>query len=211
MRKLLLILWLLMPVGAAAYHLGPGQDALRLDAAAVLIAEAEEHVARAEALPASEGELAATGAWAEAEAAYEEALALLPDELVATRRGVRLERAKCRMLVTELPEANADLTDLVHELASDPGADPTTLREARRALASSEYYMTWLMRLEGLGRDEWEPRIESARQLYKLLADQAAERGDGAAVERGQEDLESAIRLARMDLTELQGLPLPGQ
>ncbi len=211
MRKLLLILWLLMPVGAAAYHLGPGQDALRLDAAAVLIAEAEEHVARAEALTASEGELAATGAWAEAEAAYEEALALLPEELVTTRRGVRLERAKCRMLVTELPEANADLTDLVEEVASDPGADPTTLREARRALASSEYYMTWLMRLEGLGRDEWEPRIESARQLYKLLAEEAAERGDGDAVERGQEDLESAIRLARMDLTELQGLPLPGQ
>ncbi len=26
--------------------------------------------------------------------------------------------------------------------------------------------MTWLMRLEGLGADEWEPEIESARQTY---------------------------------------------
>ena len=35
--------------------------------------------------------------------------------------------------------------------------------------------------------------------------------GDEALLRRGQEDLESAIRLARMNLSELQGLPLPSQ
>ena len=34
---------------------------------------------------------------------------------------------------------------------------------------------------------------------------------DEAAAQEYQEDLESAIRLARMDLAELQGLPLPSQ
>ena len=83
--------------------------------------------------------------------------------------------------------------------------------EAREALANAQYYMTWLMRLEGLSNDEWEPEIESARQSYKLLAEQDDARGDQAAAQRHREDLESVIRLARLDLSELQGLDLPKQ
>ncbi len=41
MRRLVLILWLLVPVGAGAYHLGPGQDHMRLDEAARFVAEAQ--------------------------------------------------------------------------------------------------------------------------------------------------------------------------
>jgi hypothetical protein len=67
------------------------------------------------------------------------------------------------------------------------------------------------MRLEGAPREEWEPEIEGARQTYKLLAGQAEERGQDELGARLRQDLESAIRLARMDLTELQGLPLPSQ
>ena len=64
------------------------------------------------------------------------------------------------------------------------------------------------MRLEGVSRAEWEPEIEAARQHYALL-----ENGAGSVADKGryQYDLASAIRLARMDLTELQGLPLPSQ
>ena len=71
--------------------------------------------------------------------------------------------------------------------------------------------LTWLMRLEGLGREAWEPEIEAARQNFKLLAEQAEKSGDRVAAQMRKEDLESAIRLARMDLSELQGLPLPSQ
>ena len=35
--------------------------------------------------------------------------------------------------------------------------------------------------------------------------------GDETSTKKNQEDLEAAIRLARMDLSELQGLPLPSQ
>ena len=97
------------------------------------------------------------------------------------------------------------------ELAADPAADPTLLADARSTLANSQYYMTWLMRLEGLGREAWEPEVEAARQNYKLLAEEAEKRGDAAAAKKHREDLEASIRLARMDLSELQGLPLPSQ
>jgi hypothetical protein len=67
------------------------------------------------------------------------------------------------------------------------------------------------MRLEGQPAEVWEPEIEGARQNYRLLAEQAAARGDAGALKKNQEDLESSIRLARMELSELQGLPLPSQ
>jgi hypothetical protein len=67
------------------------------------------------------------------------------------------------------------------------------------------------MRLEGYQREDWEPEIEAARQNFSLLAEQAEAGGDAAGARRHEEDLESAVRLARMDLAELQGLPLPSQ
>jgi hypothetical protein len=59
------------------------------------------------------------------------------------------------------------------------------------------------MRLVGLSADEWEPEIERARQTYRLLTEQAESAGNQIAVKRYREDLESAIRLARLDVGEL--------
>ncbi len=114
------------------------------------------------------------------------------------------------MFAKQLPEASADLDVLVAECRTDKQADPALLADAREALANAQYYMTWLMRLEGFPRDEWEPEIEGARQTYRLLAEQAEPTGDRSAKQR-KEDLESAIRLARMEPGELQGLPIPKQ
>jgi hypothetical protein len=211
MKKQLLALWFLMPVAAGAYHLGPGQDRMLLDDAAEKIEEAEGHARKAAILAIGNGDRAATDEWAAANVAYQEALALLPDEEVQARRRLRLERAKCRMMISELPKANAELLVLVDELVADDDADRELLRDTRHSLANSQYYMTWLTRLEGAGREEWEPRIEAARQTFKLLLEEAAEEGDEDRQRRSREDLEAAIRLARLDLTELQGLPLPSQ
>ncbi len=194
MRLLLLVSWLMVPVLFGAYHYGPGQDRLRLDDVADQVAQAERHVAAEE--------------WADAVEAYEEALRLLAPEQVAASRRLRLERDKAQMLAKQLPEANLDLKNLVDELRADKKAEPKLLTEALTALASSQYYMTWLMRLEGLSQDIWEPEIEAARQTYRLLAEEAKSEG---ATRRYTEDLESAVRLARMDPGELQGLPLPSQ
>ena len=53
--------------------------------------------------------------------------------------------------------------------------------------------------------------IEVARQHFRALAERAEKNGDATTLKLRQENLESAIKLARMDLTELQGLPLPAQ
>jgi hypothetical protein len=197
MRILLLAAWLLMLPVAFAYHLGPGQARMTLDATAAQLAAADRCAGEKD--------------YAAAVDKYDQALKLLPADRKADARRIRLERAKAMMLAKKLPEAHADLKALVDELQEDPGAEAALLAEARSVMANSQYYVTWLMRLEGLGRDEWEPEIESARQTYKLLAEQAERRGDPAAAQTHREDLESAIRLARMDLSELQGLPLPSQ
>jgi hypothetical protein len=197
-RILFLTGWLLLGgVAAVAHWFGPGVDGRRLDAAA-------RHVRAAEAA-------AAEADHARAVEEYAAAMKELPDGRPAEARKIRLERAKAQMLAKQLPDAHGDLRALVDELATDAAADPAVLAEARSAQANSQYYMTWLMRLEGLGRDQWEPEAEGARQTYKLLADDAARRGDAAAVTKHGEDLEASIRLARMDLSELQGLPLPSQ
>ena len=80
--------------------------------------------------------------------------------------------------------------------------------DIRSTLAGSQYYMTWLLRLEGEPREKWTPLIEGARQNYRLLAEEA---GDEKTAEQRRKDLDSTIRLARLDLSELQGLPIPTQ
>jgi hypothetical protein len=197
MRKFLFLLWLLLPVTALAYHYGPGQERMTLDTVAHILAEADQHATRKE--------------WQEAIGKYDAALQRLPAERKAEARRIRLERAKAQMLTAQLPKAHEELEALVDELAADKNAESNVLTEGREALASAKYYMTWLLRLEGHSREVWEPEIESSRQLYRLLAEQAANSGDAKLVARRQEDLESAIRLARLDLNDLQGYPLPSQ
>lgn len=197
MRTLLFVGWMLVALGGACWHYGPGQERLTLDRVSQILRNADGYAANEQ--------------WEEAEAAYAEALGLLPPEKVAEARRIRLERAKAAMLAHQLPDAHASLKSLVDEMQADQAADAKVLAEARSAMANSQYYMTWLMRLEGLQREAWEPEIEAARQAYRHLAEQAEAQGDAAAAKRHQEDLESAVRLARMDLSELQGLPLPSQ
>ncbi len=197
MRILILLAWLLVPVAVAAYHLGPGQERMVLDDAALAISNAQGHVDQRQ--------------WVPAVKCYDTALNLLPAEKVSQRRRLRLERAKAQMMAKGLPEAHQELIALVDNLRENEGADPELLAESRAALANSRYYITWLMRLEGAPRDEWEPEIEASRQTFRALAEEAVESGDQDDADRYRADLESSIRLARMDLSDLQGLPLPSQ
>ena len=211
MRKLILFLWLLVPVTVGAYHYGPGQDRIRADRAAEMAARAEKAARDAALVADVQGDLAAKTYWAEAVDAYTEAIELLPNDRVDEGRALRLELAKAQMFVSGLPEARRNLEILVEELTGDEDADADLLADARGALANAQYYTTWLMRLEGAPRDEWEPEIEASRQNYKLIAESATEAGDEKLAMLSSENVESAIRLARMDLSELQGLPLPSQ
>lgn len=194
MKTLLITLWCLLPIGLAAFHFGPGQDLLKFDDTEAQLAQAREAVANEE--------------WGEAVETYQDALAMLPRQEKQLAYQIRLETAKAMMLNKQLPTARQDLAKLVTDL-DDDGAAPQKLRDAARsALANARYYMTYLMKLEGLPDTAWEPEIEAARQEYKLLATSAA---NSELAKRSADDLESAIRLARMDPAELYGLPIPSQ
>ncbi len=208
MRRLILLAWLLLPVAAGAYHYGPGQEHLADDRTADLVEVAQAAASKARAVAAIEGDTAAKSLWVEADEAYAEALASVRNEHVALSRTLRLERAKAQMFASKLPDARRDLEQLVGELVEDQSADPALVAGAREALANAQYYNTWLMRLEGAPREEWEREIDASRQNYRWLAEQSA---DDAGSKKAKENLESAIALARMDLEELQGLPLPSQ
>lgn len=197
MRGVLLAVWVLVPVLASAYHYGPGQQQMQLDEVQALLVAARLHVAQGQHDKAVDD--------------FTAALAKMPAERETETRRVRVERAKAMLLSQQLPKAFDELTLLIPELQKDPRTDPALLADARQSLANAQYYLTWLMRLEGDPRTEWEPEIEGARQAYRLLAEQAQARGDAAKVKEHQEDLEATIRLARMDLSELQALPLPSQ
>ena len=197
MKKLVLLVWLMLPVLVGFYHFGPGQEKALLDGLNMVLAQADRNAADQD--------------WSSAEAQYEVALSLLPNDRTQDAQRIRLEIAKVQMQNKKLPVAHQSLKALVDELADDPAADQPLLAESRAALANSQYYMTWLMRLEGQPKDRWEPEIEAARQTYRLLAVQAEELGDTSSAKANREDLESVIKLARMDLSDLQGLPLPSQ
>ena len=211
MRKLFVLVWFMIPVAAAAYHFGPGQEAMVLDQVDQLIAEAESHAAQAEQLSATSGNDAARDHWSRAERAYSLALQELPGNALPTQRRLRLERAKVQMFLSQLPSAHDDLVSLSDELAADSTADSKLISDTRDALANSQYYMTWLMRLEGASREIWEPKAEAARQNYKWLVEESQQNLDAESVASHQQNLEATIRLARMDLQELQGLPIPNQ
>ena len=198
MRNILLSCWLVLPVGAWAYHEGPGRDCAALEATSAVAAAAYE--------------AAEAGDWELAVREYQAALEALPadpdayDERVGHR--LVLELNKARMQSQGLIEARDELASLVETMQAAPDADDTLLRDARQALARAQFLKTWLMRLEGLDRKVWEPEIEAARQNWRWLAEQAPTEAEQTL---HCEDLEAAVRLARMEMEDLQGLPLPSE
>lgn len=191
MRILLATLWFLLPLGFAAYHFGPGQELVKFDQTESLLAEARSAVAAED--------------WPAAIDSYQKALAKLPKSHKEAALRIELEIAKAKMQNSGLPEAREELASLVDRINEAPSL-PADLREdALSTLANARYYMTYLMKLEGLPASEWEPEIEAARQEYKLLAQTGADQDKHLA------NLESAIRLARAEPTDLYGLPIPNQ
>ncbi len=197
MRGILLSTWLLIPALAGAYHYGPGQTRMKLDATQDSLHAARQCVAQENFQAAVEH--------------FNDALSQLPDGHMAEERRIRIERAKAQMLSRQLPAAYDELVVLVPQLQEDEETDPKLLADGEAALASAKYYLTWLMRLEGKPRAEWEPEIDGSRQLYRLLAEKVRNTSDETQLREREEDLEAAVRLARLDLSELQALPLPSQ
>lgn len=195
MKILILTLWCLLPLGLLAYHYGPGQDQAALDLTADALQSAEKHLAAEQ--------------WPAAIADFESALATLPENHEPEAQRIRLELNKARMNSGGLPIARTELAELVDEI--DANSQPELHRDALDALSNARFHMTYLMKLEGLPDTDWEPEIEAARQERKQLFQLAHAAGDSERAARHADDLESAIKLARMDPEDLYGKAIPKQ
>lgn len=191
MRKLFILIWLILPLIFATYHFTKGEKQVTKDEAQSLIDQGYDHYEKEN--------------YGEAIELFGKALSKLTEKQLPTQRRVRLERAKARMQHSELPKAREELQALIKDLEGDQKADQQLLRDARSAFAYSRYYMTYLMKLEALPREVWEPEIEAARQEYKLLAQQS----EGEESKGYTQDLEASIRLARADIDDLTGRAIP--
>ena len=191
-KNLLIFLWVLAPVALLAYHYGPGQAGLAREEAKASIQAAMDFKAKEQ--------------WPQAIDAYNEALAALPQNETAKRHQLQLARANARIYVGELPEAMLEMEHLLDETVE--GSDNDLQNKVRSSLASAQYYTGWLMRLELAEKKEWMEPLEKARQNFRLLAEQT-DKTNAKASEDHQKNLEAVVRLARMDLSEVQALPLP--
>lgn len=200
MRRYVIAAWCFVPVLFLGFHYGaPGKRLQTLDQVDQLLYQAKLSIDQDE--------------WKVAVEKYDQALGMMPPELTAQTRKILLEKCKAQMMAEQLPQAHSTLQGLLDDMLAEPAEKQNValIRETRSSLASSQYYMTWLMRLEGEPQERWMPEIESARQHYKLLAEELEKAGNKQQARKYEEDLESSIKLARMDLSELQGLPLPSQ
>ena len=191
-KNLFILLWALAPVALLAYHYGPGQTGLAREDAKASIQAALDFEAGQQ--------------WQQAIDAYNEALTTLPDTEPAKRQQLQLARANARIYIGELPEAMLAMEHLLNETAK--GSNSNLESKVRSSLASAQYYTGWLMRLELAEKKEWKEPLEKARQNFRLLAEQTA-KTDAKASGDHQKKLEAVVRLARMDLSEVQALPLP--
>jgi hypothetical protein len=187
MKTAFFLIWLAIPLVWLGWHYGPGQEHLKLDAS-------DRAVKQARAAGSVEDQLKG----------WDAAASALPATETNQLRRLRLARTEVQANNRLMADAVRDLETLYNEMKDDPTAEAQVLDRVQEQLAGLKYAMTWLMRLEGRPQEDWEPEIESARQHFRHLAEKG---GEGSA--RWQRNLESTIRLARVDLLELQGQPLP--
>lgn len=197
MRTLLIVGWLFAGLAGVIYHFGPGQEHLEVDRINSVLDKARTNVSLKN--------------YQTALLQFDKVLADLPPEKTEVAQRVLLEKTKTQMMSAQLPAARSTLETLLTDLRNEDNADPGLVADVQSTLANAQYYVTWLMRLEGQPEEEWMPEIEAARQHYTELNTSASKRGDASTAKRAAQDLESAIRLARMDLNDLQALPLPSQ
>lgn len=188
-KKVLFAVWLLAPIPLLGLHFGPGQQAANGDQVATSINAA---------LDAEAAER-----WDDAVDHWREAQGEVPADAVDEAMRIALSAEMARVYAGELPEA-LEATAALFDEAVERDASEKVQREIRGQLAAMHYWAAWLMRLEGAAAEEWEPVSEQARQHFRILAEtKSPDR------EAHQRNLEAVIRLQRMDLSELQGLPLP--
>lgn len=194
MKKFLVLVWLLLPLPLVVLHFGRGQQWLALDRAHTLVRQ---------------GQLAERAEdWARADADYLEAARGIPPENRDLKLRLDLARIRTRYRMGDAVAAIDQSDKLVNDpaLAAMP---PEFQRESRELAGRIHYYAAWVMRLEGARRELWMEEAELSRQNFRLVAEKSSADGEREQAARQQENLESAVQLQRLSLTELMARPLP--
>jgi tetratricopeptide (TPR) repeat protein len=234
-RRLLMLVWLLIPVAFVYFHYGPGQALLAYDKAARLVKSAER-------LEAKANNDFSVESWRRVSEEYQKAYELIPPENVHLAQRIGLSVANAKMYQGELYEAMQQLDKLMEEAVKTEA--PTEFRDqVRETLARSQFGAAWVMRLEGAESRDWLAQAEKARQNFRVLAEdslaqkQAVELQKQAAGRQKpvansvdvqkpagnpiskpltaidpvihQKNLEATIRMEHLDASVLKGLPLP--
>lgn len=194
MKRWLLLLWLLLPLPVIVWHYGPGQRWLARDRANALIGRGQQSESGKD--------------WAAAETLYREAVARIGNTDPAVRARLDMALVRCRFRQGGAVEAIEE-ADRILAGPGFAGLPEPLQREARELAGRIHYYAAWVMRLEGAQRDLWMEEADLARQNYRLLTESSMSAGLAQYGAAQQTNLESAVRLQRMSLTELMGKPLP--
>jgi hypothetical protein len=194
MKKYLVLLWLLLPLPLVVLHFGRGQRWLALD-------KAHAYVKQAEIAEEKED-------WQQADQHYRDAAKLAATEDPGLRLRLDLAQVRTRFRMGDAMAAN----DSAERLLNDPAMSKMPVdfqRESRELSGRIHYYAGWVMRLEGASRELWMEEAELARQNFRLLSEQSAAAGDTEYSASQHENLESAVQLQRLSITELMARPLP--
>ena len=195
MRSLLLVCWILAAIGGILFHLGPGQEFAATDQLSSMLDHAYHD--------------ALAGDHQEAFELYDHVLQTLPPEETLAVARVRLEKAKVLLESGSIAQAHHELSELNQIIEVEKDVPVPFQYEVQSALAATEFYGTWAMRLEGVPKDSWLPFVESARQRFRYLSEIPHPEDVRPAPVLDRQNLEVAIRLERMTEDELQGMPLP--
>lgn len=218
MRKLLVLLWLLAPVGLIYFHYGPGQRLLAYDRAARFVRQAEtlEVIANKHSSPEN---------WQSVVEAYQQAGKIIGEEEGLIARRIRLNTANAMMYQGQLYEAMQELDVLLEEAVKD-NLPETYAGQVRETLARCQFGAAWVMRLEGAETKSWTAQAEKARQNFRLLAEESLKKSagthaqgerqtssgaapEGAVAIDHQKNLEATVRMEQLDASTIKGLPLP--
>ncbi len=194
MKKFLVLLWLLLPLPVVVLHFGRGQQWLALDQASALVKQGQTAEKRED--------------WPEAGRLYQEAAKLAGSENPDLRLRLDLAQVRTRFHNGEAVAA----IDLADKLLDEDGMKSMPAdfqRESRELAGRIHYYAAWVMRLEGASRELWLEEAELSRQNFRLLTEKSAAQGATSYSAKQQENLESAVQLQRLSLTELMARPLP--
>jgi len=187
-KKTFILLWMLFPVGVAAYHFNEGPRQMARERAHARLLEIRQLEQEREP------------DWKEIIVRYNQlTVELPPDEDPRVFYQIRLATCEARLEMLDLATAIDELTGLLQETATLYGENAPITRGVREQLGKAHYYATWVLKTSGASEDEWRPFAERARQLFRYLAEFEDPEEFELYEERVRREFEKAVENTRSD------------